>query len=164
MRPFAGETGAVSLAKDDSERRELVTQLCRASVNGAIKEHGVMCRLTATAFAENEASVRASIFIKLVSHCRIFLHQGTSVSMDGFSFNVSLSVGGWTPLLYDLTTPKKGMTVAMCNFLLGGANSFFWRLYFRSPFISALDFALVVCCCFVCLPWIPVLWFTLRQL
>ncbi|GBM54167.1 hypothetical protein AVEN_64516-1 [Araneus ventricosus] len=41
------------------ERREQVTQLFRASVNSAIKEHGVMCRLTATAFAENEASVRA---------------------------------------------------------------------------------------------------------
>ncbi|GBN45083.1 hypothetical protein AVEN_98136-1 [Araneus ventricosus] len=40
-------------------RRELVPQLCRASVNSAIKEHGVMCRLTATAFAENETSVRA---------------------------------------------------------------------------------------------------------
>ncbi|GBN13716.1 hypothetical protein AVEN_126559-1 [Araneus ventricosus] len=40
-------------------RRELVPQLCRSSVNSAIKEYGVMCRLTATAFAENEASVRA---------------------------------------------------------------------------------------------------------
>ncbi|GBO32321.1 hypothetical protein AVEN_17286-1, partial [Araneus ventricosus] len=39
-------------------RRDLVTQLCRASVNSAIKEHGVMCRLTATAFAENDPSVR----------------------------------------------------------------------------------------------------------
>ncbi|GBN87013.1 hypothetical protein AVEN_267251-1 [Araneus ventricosus] len=39
-------------------RRHLVTQLCRASVNSAIKEHGVMRRLTATAFAENDPSVR----------------------------------------------------------------------------------------------------------
>ncbi|GBM33186.1 hypothetical protein AVEN_83693-1 [Araneus ventricosus] len=28
-------------------------------------------------------------------------------SMGGFSFNMSLTEGGWTPL-YDLTTPKKG--------------------------------------------------------
>ncbi|GBO43738.1 hypothetical protein AVEN_142225-1 [Araneus ventricosus] len=39
-------------------RRDLVTRLCRASVNSAIKEHGVMCRLTATAFDENDPSVR----------------------------------------------------------------------------------------------------------
>ncbi|GBM68817.1 hypothetical protein AVEN_264414-1 [Araneus ventricosus] len=42
-------------------RRDLVTQFCRASVNSAIKEHGVMCRLTATAFAENDPSVRTLI-------------------------------------------------------------------------------------------------------
>ncbi|GBM40240.1 hypothetical protein AVEN_183556-1 [Araneus ventricosus] len=39
-------------------RRDLVTRLCRASVNSAFKEHGVMCRLTATAFDENDPSVR----------------------------------------------------------------------------------------------------------
>ncbi|GBM85117.1 hypothetical protein AVEN_62872-1 [Araneus ventricosus] len=39
-------------------RRDLVTRLCCASVNSAIKEHGVMCRLTATAFDENDPSVR----------------------------------------------------------------------------------------------------------
>ncbi|GBN72938.1 hypothetical protein AVEN_202902-1 [Araneus ventricosus] len=39
-------------------RRDLVTRLCRASVNSAIKEHGVMCRLTATAFDENDPFVR----------------------------------------------------------------------------------------------------------
>ncbi|GBN93746.1 hypothetical protein AVEN_35204-1 [Araneus ventricosus] len=39
-------------------RRDLVTRLCRASVNSAIKEHGVMCRLTATAFDENDPSIR----------------------------------------------------------------------------------------------------------
>ncbi|GBO27526.1 hypothetical protein AVEN_145359-1 [Araneus ventricosus] len=39
-------------------RRDLVTGLCCASVNSAIKEHGVMCRLTATAFDENDPSVR----------------------------------------------------------------------------------------------------------
>ncbi|GBM37656.1 hypothetical protein AVEN_275661-1, partial [Araneus ventricosus] len=39
-------------------RRDLVTRLCRASVNSAIKEHEVMCRLTATAFDENDPSVR----------------------------------------------------------------------------------------------------------
>ncbi|GBM49894.1 hypothetical protein AVEN_92160-1 [Araneus ventricosus] len=34
--------------------------------------------------------------------------QNFSPSKDNsFSFNVSLSVGGWTPLLYDLTTPQK---------------------------------------------------------
>ncbi|GBN71423.1 hypothetical protein AVEN_201263-1 [Araneus ventricosus] len=38
--------------------RDLVTRLRRASVNSAIKEHGVMCRLTATAFDENDPSVR----------------------------------------------------------------------------------------------------------
>ncbi|GBO10897.1 hypothetical protein AVEN_119489-1 [Araneus ventricosus] len=38
-------------------RRDLVIRLCRASVNSAIKEHGVMCRLTATAFDENDPSV-----------------------------------------------------------------------------------------------------------
>ncbi|GBM85764.1 hypothetical protein AVEN_74404-1 [Araneus ventricosus] len=42
-------------------RRDLVTRLCRASVNSAIKEHGVMCRLTATAFDENDPSVRTLI-------------------------------------------------------------------------------------------------------
>ncbi|GBN06282.1 hypothetical protein AVEN_144183-1 [Araneus ventricosus] len=42
-------------------RRDLVTRLCRASVNTAIKEHGVMCRLTATAFDENDPSVRTLI-------------------------------------------------------------------------------------------------------
>ncbi|GBM85940.1 hypothetical protein AVEN_152001-1, partial [Araneus ventricosus] len=39
-------------------RRDLVPRLSRASVNSAIKEHGVMCRLTATAFDENDPSVR----------------------------------------------------------------------------------------------------------
>ncbi|GBM73826.1 hypothetical protein AVEN_75253-1 [Araneus ventricosus] len=39
-------------------RRDLVTRLCRAGVKSAIKEHGVMCRLTATAFNENDPSVR----------------------------------------------------------------------------------------------------------
>ncbi|GBL75690.1 hypothetical protein AVEN_44197-1, partial [Araneus ventricosus] len=39
-------------------RRDLVTRLYRASVNSAIKEHGVMCLLTATAFDEDDPSVR----------------------------------------------------------------------------------------------------------
>ncbi|GBM02184.1 hypothetical protein AVEN_190603-1 [Araneus ventricosus] len=39
-------------------RRDLVTRLCRASVNSVIKEHGVMCRLTATAFDENVGANR----------------------------------------------------------------------------------------------------------
>ncbi|GBL97851.1 hypothetical protein AVEN_231996-1 [Araneus ventricosus] len=50
-------------------RRELVTQLCRGSVNSAIKKQGVMCRLTATAFAENEASVRGLRVLPLFGQC-----------------------------------------------------------------------------------------------
>ncbi|GBM46120.1 hypothetical protein AVEN_61025-1 [Araneus ventricosus] len=42
-------------------RRDLVTRLCRASMNSAIKEHGIKCRLTATAFDENDPSVRTRV-------------------------------------------------------------------------------------------------------
>ncbi|GBN51649.1 hypothetical protein AVEN_199168-1 [Araneus ventricosus] len=54
-------------------RRDLVTQLCRASVNSAIKEHGVMCRLTATAFAENDPCVRT---LKLMELQLWLVHYG----------------------------------------------------------------------------------------
>ncbi|GBN46603.1 hypothetical protein AVEN_85573-1 [Araneus ventricosus] len=40
-------------------QRELVTQLCRASVNSTIKEHRITCRLTAAAFGVNAPCVRA---------------------------------------------------------------------------------------------------------
>ncbi|GBN73826.1 hypothetical protein AVEN_53070-1 [Araneus ventricosus] len=83
-------------------------------------------------------------------------------SMDGFSFNVSLTEGGWMPLLYDLTTPKKGMTVAMCNCLLGDANIFFGVCIFDilsfPRWTSHLSFI-----AFVFMDT-NILWFTLRQL
>ncbi|GBN17599.1 hypothetical protein AVEN_200943-1 [Araneus ventricosus] len=42
-------------------RRELVTQLCRASVNSAIKEHGITCLVTTATFGVNAPCVRAFI-------------------------------------------------------------------------------------------------------
>ncbi|GBN34737.1 hypothetical protein AVEN_248099-1 [Araneus ventricosus] len=58
-------------------RRDLVTRLCRASVNSAIKEHGVMCRLTATAFDENDPVVRSN----------------STSGVDHLSFNLTLYRG-----------------------------------------------------------------------
>ncbi|GBL72951.1 hypothetical protein AVEN_128133-1 [Araneus ventricosus] len=40
-------------------RREPVTQVCRASVNSAIKEHGITCRATAATLGGNASCVRA---------------------------------------------------------------------------------------------------------
>ncbi|GBN15416.1 hypothetical protein AVEN_172425-1 [Araneus ventricosus] len=40
-------------------RRELVPQLCSASVNSAIKVHGIKCRVTAATFGGNVSCVRA---------------------------------------------------------------------------------------------------------
>ncbi|GBO03006.1 hypothetical protein AVEN_212522-1 [Araneus ventricosus] len=43
-------------------QREPVTQVCRASVNSAIKEHGITCRATAATFGGNASCVRALSF------------------------------------------------------------------------------------------------------
>ncbi|GBN94877.1 hypothetical protein AVEN_8302-1 [Araneus ventricosus] len=40
-------------------QREPVTQVCRVSVNSAIKEHGITCRSTAATFGGNASCVRA---------------------------------------------------------------------------------------------------------
>ncbi|GBM04661.1 hypothetical protein AVEN_75612-1 [Araneus ventricosus] len=52
-------------------RRELVTQLCRASVNSAIKEHGITCRVTAATFGENAPCVSSMISFRLSA-----VHEG----------------------------------------------------------------------------------------
>ncbi|GBN19167.1 hypothetical protein AVEN_257037-1 [Araneus ventricosus] len=59
MRRFAAKTGGFHSQTRVGERREQVTKLCRANMKSTVKEHGVMRRLTAAAFAVTEASVRA---------------------------------------------------------------------------------------------------------
>ncbi|GBN56175.1 hypothetical protein AVEN_29963-1 [Araneus ventricosus] len=62
-------------------RREPVTPLCRASVNSAIKEHGITYRAKAATFGGNASCVRALIAWKISTSVSVAA-TGMSSSMD----------------------------------------------------------------------------------
>ncbi|GBN58082.1 hypothetical protein AVEN_258009-1 [Araneus ventricosus] len=60
-------------------RRALVKQVCRASVNSSIKEHGITCRVTAATFGGNASCVRA---LKLLELLQLICFRGNREVSD----------------------------------------------------------------------------------